>query len=235
MPNTVSPLAFSRQLILVVASTWQSATAKLQRFERESADSDWRCIGGSIKVSLGKSGLAWGIGLHGEISAGEPVKKEGDGCAPAGIFAITSLFGCADQKSRFALAARLPYQMATPDLKCIDDGSSRHYNQIIDQSCLKEIDWHSCEEMLRNDERYVIGAVVAHNSSQRVPGAGSCIFIHVWQSEGGPTAGCTAGSLADISELCGWLDGAAAPLLVQLPRSEYFLLKDAWALPLLSE
>ena len=160
-----------------------------------------------------------------------PVKGEGDGCAPAGIFAITALFGYAAPDSPFARAVRLPYLCASSNLKCIDDPASAHYNRVIDQSCLAASDWASCEDMLRRDQRYAVGAVVAHNSEPSVPGGGSCIFLHVWESEGAPTAGCTAMSLADMTEIAGWLDGAAAPLLVQLPQFEYEALRAAWGLP----
>jgi hypothetical protein len=34
-----------------------------------------------------------------------------------------------------------------------------------------------------------------------------------------------------MSDLAGWLDGAATPLLVQLPRAEYARYRDAWGLP----
>ena len=231
MQSADSPLAPSRQLLLVTANAWESSVAELRRFEREGPGSDWRLIGKAMNVSLGISGLAWGLGLHREVSAAGPSKQEGDGCAPAGIFAITALFGCAGQDSPFARSAKLPYLGATRDLKCIDDPSSRYYNQIVDQRCLTEIDWTSHEEMLRNDERYTVGAVIAHNSHLPTPCAGSCIFIHVWKSEGVPTSGCTAGSLADISEICLWLDGAASPVLVQLPQSAYARFKDAWTLP----
>jgi L,D-peptidoglycan transpeptidase YkuD (ErfK/YbiS/YcfS/YnhG family) len=231
MPPTDSPLQSSRQLILSIAPAWESTTATLRRFQRQSLDSAWQPVGDTIKVNVGRSGLAWGLGLHGAIGAEGPVKREGDGCAPAGIFAITELFGDAKQESALAKFARLPYRIATRDLKCIDDPASRHYNRMVDQGDVREIDWRSHEEMLRSDERYAIGAVVAHNSPQPVPGAGSCIFIHVWQREGVPTAGCTAGSFADIADLCLWLDRQSSPLLVQLPLSEYARFKDSWALP----
>lgn len=232
---TYSPLAASRQLILVVAPDWASTAAELRRFGRESLAAEWRQVGASVEVSLGKSGLAWGSGLHREVSASGPTKKEGDGCAPAGIFALTALFGYAGPGSDLARTARLPYYAATRDLKAIDDPLSRYYNQLVDQRCIDAIDWQSHEEMWRDDERYAIGAVVAHNSEPPLPGAGSCIFLHVWPSAGMPTAGCTASSLADMTEICAWLDGAAAPLLVQLPQAEYRHFKDAWALPALTD
>ena len=228
-PTSDSPLAASRQLLLVVADDWASTTALLRRFERTLPGSEWTPVGEAFKVSLGQSGLAWGIGLHREVSAEGPAKHEGDRRAPAGAFAITALFGRAD--NALAHSAKLPYLAATNDLKAIDDPASRHYNQIVEQNALAEIDWVSHEDMLRGDERYAIGAVVAHNSPLPIPGAGSCIFIHVWHSENVPTAGCTAGALADIAELCAWLDGASSPLLVQLPRAEYARYQVAWALP----
>jgi L,D-peptidoglycan transpeptidase YkuD (ErfK/YbiS/YcfS/YnhG family) len=229
--NADSALALSRQLLLVVAPAWKSCAAQLQRYERESLCSDWRRVGPAVTVSLGKSGLAWGRGLHAQVNGVGPEKCEGDGCAPAGIFAITALFGYAAPDSLFAQAAKLPYLYATSDLKAIDDLASVHYNRIVDQTSVAQADWASCEDMLRNDQRYAVGAVVAHNSEPPVPGAGSCIFLHVWESEGVVTAGCTAMSLADMSEIGGWLDGAALPVLVQLPQAEYEGLRGEWGLP----
>lgn len=231
--NTPMALAVSRQLLLVVAPAWASSAAQLQRFERLSLDGEWLAVGEVITVSLGRCGLAWGRGLHPPIGGPGPDKREGDGCAPAGIFAITALFGDAAPDSPFARAAKLPYLCATDDLKAIDDPASAHYNRIVDQSRLALVDWASCEDMRRSDARYALGAVVAHNSEPPVPGAGSCIFLHVWECEGVPTAGCTAMSLANMREIGGWLAGAEAPLLVQLPRLEYEGLRVAWALPAL--
>lgn len=222
-------LASAGQLLLMVAPNWQSSGAHLQRFERWRPDGDWQPVGPAIAVSLGKSGLAWGRGRHAPLAG--PQKREGDGCAPAGIFAITALFGYAAPDSPLARAAKLPYQAATPDLKAIDDPASAHYNRIVDQSAVARADWASCEDMLRSDERYAIGAVVAHNAEPSVPGAGSCIFLHVWAGEGVPTAGCTAMALADMREIAGWLDASAAPLLVQLPQAEYAARRAAWGLP----
>lgn len=224
----------SHQLLVVTAPGWQSSAGRLQRFERGSGGDPWRPAGTEIAVSLGKSGLAWGRGLHPQIDGAGSVKSEGDGRAPAGIFPITALFGYAAPDSPLASAAKLPYLCATRDLKAIDDPASTYYNRIVDQSAVVQPDWASCEDMLRLDQRYAVGAVVAHNNGTPVPGAGSCIFLHVWESEGVPTAGCTAMALADMTEIAGWLDGAAAPLLVQLPQVEYERWRDAWGLPQLA-
>ena len=228
MPNASSPLAASRQIVRVIAPDWRSTTAELQRFARNTPTSTWQAVAPPIPVVLGRAGLAWGDGLHPIV--GSPSKYEGDGCAPAGIFALTTLFGVDGPQSRFAQSANLPYRCATGDLKCVDDPASRHYNQIVDQSQLASIDWTSHEEMRRPDTRYAIGAVVAHNPNNR-PGAGSCIFLHVWQDAATPTAGCTAAALADMTAVCAWLDAAANPRLVQLPQAEYDRYRQPWALP----
>lgn len=220
----------SRQLIVVLAPNWASGGGRLQRFGRDTPAGDWRPVGSAVAVSLGRSGLAWGRGLHPPVDSG-PQKREGDGCAPAGLFALTALFGDAAPASILGSAAKLPYLRATADLKAIDDPGSAHYNRIVDQSTLAQADWASCEDMLRGDGRYAVGAVVAHNAEPPLPGAGSCIFLHVWEHAGVPTAGCTAMALADMTALAAWLDGAAAPLLVQLPQAEYERRRAGWALP----
>lgn len=232
MLSSLFHLGITQQLLVVLAPDWCSCAGQLQRFERPRVDATWQPAGPAIPVSLGRSGLAWGRGLHPPFAGAE--KQEGDGRAPAGIFAITALFGSASPDSPFASAAKLPYLCATRDLKCIDDPASAHYNRVVDQSTLAQTDWASSEDMLRSDRRYAVGAIVGHNSERPAPGAGSCIFLHVWENEGTPTAGCTAMSLADMTEIGGWLDGAAAPLLVQLPQAEYERWREAWALPAFS-
>ncbi|MBL8420368.1 MAG: hypothetical protein JNK92_06990 [Dechloromonas sp.] len=220
----------SRQLLLCLVPDWDDRRGRLQRFERLPAGG-WVAAGVMVPVTLGRAGLAWGRGrgLHPAMLGRQ--KREGDVRTPAVVFAITALFGIASLGSPFARAAKLPYLCATRDLKCIDDPGSAHYNRVVDQSAVAQPDWTSCEDMLRCDQRYAVGAVIAHNCERPVPGSGSCIFLHVWEAPGVPTAGCTAMALADMSEIAGWLDGAASPVLVQLPQAEYESLREAWGLP----
>jgi L,D-peptidoglycan transpeptidase YkuD (ErfK/YbiS/YcfS/YnhG family) len=217
----------STQLLLCIAADWDSPAGELQCFTR-SADGNWQPASAPLPVMLGRSGLAWGRGLH-PLMAGT-AKQEGDGRAPAGVFAITALFGYAPADAPLPRAARLPYHPARPGLKCVDDPASGHYNCIVDAAGVPG-DWASCEDMLRDDRRYELGAVVAHNMNPPVPGAGSCIFLHVWETPETPTSGCTAMALAPMQEIARWLDAARAPVLVQLPESEYARHQQAWGLP----
>ena len=224
----------ARQVLLCLAADWQAPHGQLFRCARAAGAADWEVVGEAMPVSLGRAGLAWGRGLQPAPADGMPLKHEGDGRAPAGVFALSALFGYAAADSTVARAASLPYLAATRDLKCIDDPASAHYNRIVDQSAVARPDWASCEDMLRGDERYAVGAIVAHNPAPAMAGAGSCIFLHVWAAPGVPTAGCTAMALADMSAIADWLDARAAPLLVQLPRVEYERYRVAWGLPALA-
>ena len=85
----------------------------------------------------------------------------------------------------------MPYLPLSPTILGIDDPQSRYYNQLIDTLKIKDHDWRTAEVMLRKDDLYKWGIVVDHNMPPS-PGAGSCIFLHVWRGSGRPTVGCTA-------------------------------------------
>jgi len=226
-PTMPPGLTDALQLLLVVAAGWDSRDARLHRYQRVSSAAPWVPVGPPLEVSLGRSGLAWGqeFAMPG-LSTG-PVKREGDGCSPAGTFPVTALFGVSAPVG----GAKLPWLQATLDLKCVDDPASQHYNRIVDRRRIDRIDWASCEDMLRTDGRYEVGAVVGCNVEPAVPGAGSCIFLHVREAPGSPTAGCTALARDDMIALAGWLDGARSPWLVQLPHAVYADLRGPWRLP----
>ena len=221
----VKELDRSQQLVVVTAADWSATSAKLRRFER-SGGASWRELLPTVDVTLGRVGLAWGIGVHPTNSGDGPRKREGDGRAPAGVFRLIEAFGVADPEA--AGIARIPYRQLTDRTEGIDDPQSQHYNRIVESSAVRERDWRSSERM--RVEPYRWGAVVAHNWDQ-VPGAGSCIFLHVWEGAGVPTAGCTAMPEAEMLRLVRWLDRNKNPLLVQLPAAEYRRLRDAWKLP----
>ena len=81
-------LSASRQLLVVVAERWESDGGRLQCFARERVDGEWLPVGNPVAVSLGRAGLAWGLGLHPHCCGVGSEKREGDGRAPAGMFAM---------------------------------------------------------------------------------------------------------------------------------------------------
>lgn len=221
-----SALFGSRQVLLVTSESWDATTGQLQLFERESLGTPWTPVGKTIPVSLGRTGMAWGIGLHTAPRSAVPDKREGDGKAPAGVFSISSAFGSSDSGATQAF----PYIRIASGLECVDDPLSSKYNRILDASAHPK-DWNSSETMLRPDGLYAAGAVVEHNGDPVSPGKGSCIFLHIWRGPDKPTAGCTAMEEGALRSLLSRLDSGRKPLLVQLPRAEYQKLKKEWGLP----
>jgi L,D-peptidoglycan transpeptidase YkuD (ErfK/YbiS/YcfS/YnhG family) len=118
----------------------------------------------------------------------------------------------------------------TKQTEGIDDPRSRYYNRLVDRSRVAKVDWQSSEQMLRADNLYKWGVVVAYNSPAR-PGAGSCIFLHIWKDSRSATAGCTAMPEQDLVNLLRWLDPTARPVLVQMPRPEYEAARAKFRLP----
>jgi hypothetical protein len=90
---------------------------------------------------------------------------------------------------------------------------------------------HSLQGVMRSDGMYALAIVVDHNRDPVQPGAGSCIFIHPWVTPGMPSPGCTVLARAPVERLVRWLDPAAHPLLVQLPRAALRALAETWDLP----
>ncbi len=227
-PAPLSPIdPAAAQLVTVVSANWSAVPATLRRFE--AVDGAWRPVGDVVPVVLGKTGLGWGEGLRAGPHDDGPIKKEGDGRSPAGVFSIGSAFGYAAPSE--AGFMRLPYLQATTDLECVDDPGSSHYNTLVYRSSVASPDWKSSEIMKRPDALYRWGVFVNHNASSRTPGAGSCIFLHLWSAPDSATVGCTAGDEAKMKELFAWLDPAKHPLLVQLPEEAYTSLRAEWALP----
>ncbi|BCX69253.1 L,D-transpeptidase family protein [Pseudomonas izuensis] len=212
----------SRQLIVVTSKDWNDTQATAQRYERHG--NTFEKFEAPFPVVLGKNGMAWGKGLNSVAERQGPLKQEGDGKAPAGMFKLGTAFGYAPTAE-----TRLPYLALTTAIECVDDSQSKRYNQLVDGSTVDK-DWNSSERMRRNDDMYRQGIFIEHNTPAS-PAAGSCIFFHIWRGPTMPTMGCTAMAPADIARLFSWLDPRQSPLLVQLPEAEYQRLRERWQLP----
>ncbi|MGS0534867.1 L,D-transpeptidase family protein [Pseudoalteromonas sp. SaAl2] len=223
--NTVIPDQ-TKQLIVVIADDWQATQAQLYRFEQ--SESGWQQVGDDYSVVLGRTGLAWGIGIHPE--QGGLQKQEGDGKAPAGVFELGTAFGYLD-----SLQTNMTYQGMTANDYCIDVKGSPFYNQLVDKSVVGDSAVKGSSEWMRRDiysqdNLYKKGIVVKHNS-ENIDGAGSCIFMHLWRAQDKPTAGCTAMTEQNMDSLLAWLDKKNAPLMVSLPKQQYAQKQAVWNLP----
>jgi D-alanyl-D-alanine dipeptidase len=229
-PAASDPTRRSRQCVVVVAPAWNSKTGLLSAFERSSVKGDWKMRGPEIPVVLGKNGLGWGRGVIDAKNGSGPRKIEGDNRVPAGIFRFGPAFGYAPVRD--AGWIKLRYVPLTKQTEGIDDPHSRYYNRLIDRSKVARVDWRTSEKMLRADSLYKWGVVVAHNPAA-TPGAGSCIFFHIWKNSSTATTGCTAMAESDLLRLLRWLDPAAHPLFVQMPLGDYKAFQRKFILPAL--
>lgn len=192
----------SEQLLVVLSLDMNSTTAMMQRYEKVI---HWHKVGEAVPVTLGRSGLGWSDGA-------EPLKYEGDGRSPAGLFKISRTFGYDEQP-----ISQMPYLHADSTLICIDEKSDQRYNQmaILDPQNPPK----SYEKMRRDDEVYRNGAIIEYNPAG-VSGRGSCIFIHLNHPDNHPTSGCTAMDQQPLEELLIWLDPLKSPKILQIPLSE---------------
>lgn len=217
----------TKQLLIVRSASWRAHDGTLERFVLGD-DDQWVSVESAIPVALGRTGMAWGRGIQQRGLAG-PIKREGDGKSPAGVFALRQAFGT--DASLLDGAHHFPYLHATSTNYCVEDTRSAHYNQLIDSGNVTTTLWEKWSPLRRSDGLFDWGIVVEQNSSPTVPGAGSCVFLHIWRGRHSSTAGCTAMARNDIEDVLRWLDPSTNPLLVQLPQRTYDEQRRAWTLP----
>jgi len=214
------------QLILGLAPDWNSMHGKLQLFERRRGG-DWAAVSASFPVLFGKDGLAWGTGLAGQDEPGLR-KKERDGRAPAGVFAIGEVFG---YDSNLPAGGDYPYHQVTEADVWSDDPRSPNYNRHIVIDPKNPPDNYSHEKMRSGDFAYHWLIEIRHNSDPPVPGAGSAIFFHIRRGVNHPTTGCTTMAEPDLVKIVTWLRAARHPCYALLTTSEYEKKWRSWDLP----
>ncbi len=212
-----------RQVVVVQTDDWSANHGTGYRFIGHPGS--WRQVGPSFDVTVGRTGLGWGLGLHEQAVSDGPIKQEGDGRAPAGHFSLTSAFG------RGKRGFKYPYEVLKPGRVCVDDADDEAYN-TFQTTPYSQVSWSSAEPLFEISV-YDLGVVVAHNVSPTFPGRGSCIFLHRWLPIGAPTNGCTAMSQAHLKALVEWLDPHLAPSLVQMPRRQYEVFRRSLGFPVL--
>ena len=221
----------SSQLVVVVADSWRVFRGKLQCFER-SGKSAWRpVLTKPVEVLLGRNGLAWGRGIL--VGPGPRIKREGDGCSPAGVFRIGRIYG---EGAELPAGIRYPYTRVTSRDAWVDDPDNPLYNRHVRIAEDKPLpDWFEKERMRIGDPAYHWLIEVRHNSDPPIPGLGSAIFFHTRRGKDRPTAGCTAMPRGELEKVIRFLRAQANPLYVLLPAIEYVKYAKPWGLPAFTE
>ncbi|MEM7374470.1 MAG: L,D-transpeptidase family protein [Bacteroidota bacterium] len=215
-----------RQFLVSLTSDWDEVNGTLYLFTWENGQ--WVQSLSPIPMVVGKKGMAWGIGLDNYTRLDGPKKREGDKKSPAGVFRLGTAFGYAQPSQASFIKAE--YTHVLPSTMCIEDASSAHYNQIVDEGSSSP-DWNSTDHMLRKDDLYEWGMFVLHNQPDPVASGGSCIFLHVWRKNDSGTAGCTAMDKGKLKALLGKIDPSLNPLMVQVPVFAYEQFQHQYKLP----
>ena len=219
--------ATSKQAVVARTTSWTSSYADLYLYERKG--NQWVKADGPIKVRLGRTGSAWGLGIH-KNAKGLTLKKEGDGKSPAGIFDIGGAWGDA---STIKKHPQLPYRKVTPRDLWVEDSKSPLYNQHKILPHTPKTAWEKRQQMKQNDYAHALKLFIAHNPGPKAkPYAGSAVFFHIWRGGGSkPTAGCTTMAPANLKKLVAWIDPTKKPVYVLMPTSEYTAKRATWKLP----
>ncbi len=218
-----------RQMVLVLTDSVNATEGFLYRFEGLGEYKNWHPIAEKIPIVLGRNGLAWGRGLNPIDTSKLPIKIEGDGKSPAGVFTLSSAFGYARSDEMKGL--KIHYIHITSTLECIDDVNSEFYNQLVNNNEVEKVDWQSSEKMYFSDIWYEQGIIVDQNINPIIKGGGSCIFLHNWSDPNETSAGCTEMDPINMKEIIYWLDASANPVLVQLTQQLYNDYQQSWELP----
>ena len=214
------------QLIVAIAPDWNSMRGQMQLFERSNGGK-WTAANAPVPVLFGKSGLAWGSGLAGQGESGLH-KKERDGRAPAGVFAIGKVFG---YEAKLPPGGDYPYHQVTEADVWSDDPRSPNYNRHVLIDPKNPPDNYSHEKMRSGDFAYHWLVEIRHNSDPPVPGAGSAIFFHIRRGVNRATTGCTTMAEPELVKMITWFRSSRHPCYVLLPADEYEKKSRAWNLP----
>ena len=226
-PSPVKPdFGASLQTFVVTTNGWGITQGKARLFERKSAKDKWKPVGDPFDVAVGRSGMAIDDSAPWDEAVAGVTKNEGDGRSPAGLMPLTYAFGKAEKS-----ATKLKYLRLAEFTECVDDVNSNHYNKIVNRMQAGAYDWKSSEKMWEITPEYDLGVFVAYNSYPAVKGRGSCIFLHIWETPGDATSGCTAMSRENLERIVAWLDPNKTPYLVQMPEEAYKHHEKKWKLP----
>lgn len=219
--------AKSTQAVVGVTKGWQSSHVTVYLYEKQKGP--WKAVAGPWQGRVGKSGLAWGQGLH-PLPKGASLKKEGDWKAPAGVFRIGGAWGYPRSIKKHP---KLPYRQVTSRDLWVEDPSSPNYNRHLILDHEPKAVWEKKAQMRQDDYPHSLKLFIAHNAPPKpIAGAGSAIFFHIWRGGGAkPTSGCTTLHEKSLRSIISRIDPQKQPLYILLPKAEYDRVRAPWKLP----
>lgn len=217
------------QAIVGITENWNSSYANLGMYEKKKGK--WLQTSTFWKVRIGRNGSAWGLGLS--PAMGKNFKKEGDGRAPVGVFAIGGAYGYAPSIKKYK---SLPYHQVTSRDLWVEDTKSKSYNRHIQLKHEPKSAWEKKQQMRQGDYAHALKLYIGHNTASdkkpAKPGFGSAIFFHIWRGGGSKaTSGCTTMDPSKLKTMISQIDPKKNPVYILLPRSEYMKYRQSWKLP----
>jgi L,D-peptidoglycan transpeptidase YkuD (ErfK/YbiS/YcfS/YnhG family) len=217
LPERLSHLGNSRQVVVVRAANWSTTYASLVAWQMAD-DGTWHRFLAPVPARVGWNGFAW---------AARRVQNSGK--TPAGTFRLLRGFGIVRPAG-----VSLRYQVVNlSDWWPYDPRDPRTYN-VQQTSRPRNARWRSswAEHLATYRRQYRFAVVLDYNLPSGVhfngrewvasqpanTHKGGGIFLHV--NGDGATAGCVSVSRAHMRSILRWLDPADHPRIVMGPRSQ---------------
>ncbi len=218
LPDRLSHLKKSRQVVTVTSSSWSTSYAKLSTW-RKRKDGSWRRVMGPVPARLGYAGFARAAD-----------RLQGTGTTPAGTFRIGRGFG-----SKADPGSAMPYRRFDRNDYWPGDPRDRRTYNVYQFKRTAQARWRTswAERLWDFREQYAHAAVIRYNMPHRRYRAddgqrfakdkantrkGGAIFLHVNGDDA--TAGCVSVSPRRMRKLLRWFEPDREPRIVMGPKDE---------------
>lgn len=215
LPERLSHIGDSRQVVVVTTGSWTSSYAKLQTWQKRN-DGSWQQIIAPTAARVGWNGVRRAAN-----------RLQNTGTTPAGTFDLLRGFGLVRPAG-----VDLPYRRVDKnDWWPYDPTDPKTYN-VLQPRRMQHANWRTgwAERLRSYGTQYRYSVVIDYNlpsdirrrSGERVAvnrantSAGGGIFLHVNGS--GATAGCVSIPRKQMRQVLKWLDPDLDPVIVIGPR-----------------
>jgi L,D-peptidoglycan transpeptidase YkuD (ErfK/YbiS/YcfS/YnhG family) len=215
LPERLTHIGDSRQVVVVTTRSWTTSYAKLQTW-RQSREGTWEQVVAPIPARVGWNGVRRAEN-----------RLQNTGTTPAGTFGLLRGFGLVRPSG-----VELPYRRVDRnDWWPYDPSDPKTYN-VLQPHRVQHAEWRPewAERLKSYGTQYRYAVVLDYNlpdginwrRGERVAtasadtAAGGGIFLHVNGS--GATAGCVSVARDDMRRVLRWLDPDLDPVIVIGPR-----------------